>query len=222
MSSCPGAWYVRACGSFHRNEEGKSVSRLLEEDRRHITVMQNLAAKEPALDSPPKKVEKHRLQVESERRMHEKNRRRILQPGFTDAVEYLGVDIAPEQAMAFASTTAGISLLLMLMVYVILIRTQPGLSSILSRYVLPAVFAVPLLLFSFLASYPEMLAKRVRTASIGRTPEPINYITMSLRTSPSLERAVIFAGEHSGEPMASSLKRVVWDVMLRRHASIED
>ncbi|UCF07555.1 MAG: hypothetical protein JSW28_07875, partial [Thermoplasmata archaeon] len=80
----------------------------------------------------------------------------------------------------------------------------------------------PLLVYAMIASYPEILAKRVKTKSLGRSPEAVNYLVMSMRLSPSLSRAVAFAAESSDEPIASGLKKVLWNIYMRKYDGVED
>jgi Flp pilus assembly protein TadB len=70
-------------------------------------------------------------------------------------------------------------------------------------------------------SYPFMLARRQKVLSLGRAPEAVCYMAMSMQLAPSLDRAVAFGSEHSEEPLSSALRRVPWDVYTRRSSSVE-
>jgi len=87
--------------------------------------------------------------------------------------------------------------------------------------IMPAAI-VPLATLSFMANYPKMAAKRARNQSLGRLPEVVNYIAMSMRLTPALDKAIMFAAQNVEEPMASNLRRVLWNVQMRRHGSVED
>ena len=221
MDKRPGSRYAKACKALSGKEVDEGRMRLAEEEKRHLRAREKLKAMEAAAGGDEGRMARARRGLDHEQERHEKAKRKVLQPDFNDAVYYLGLDITPAQAVRFASLGAASSLLFMLFMYVALLRTVPSMGDMLRSYVLPVVFALPLILFAFLSSYPEMLAKRVQASLVGKTPEPINYMTMSLRTSPTLERAVLFASEHCDEPMASHLKRVIWEVSMRKHSSVE-
>ncbi|MCD6461991.1 MAG: type II secretion system F family protein, partial [Thermoplasmata archaeon] len=167
-------------------------------------------------------VKKARRFFEMEKKRRDKTYRRVLQPSFNDAVYFLGMDISPEDSLRLAGIFAAVSFFLSFVAFVVLYISFPPYGDILKTFLLPLVFVLPVVLFGFLASYPELLAKRVQALSIGRTPEPINYMAMSLRISPSLERAVAFAAENSDEPLASHLKRVLVEVSLRKYYTVEE
>ena len=86
----------------------------------------------------------------------------------------------------------------------------------------PACLALPLLGYLAVRTYPDALAKRARLAAIAETPEVLNYLAMSLRVRPSLDRAVAFAAESGEGPLAARMRRVLWDVHLRTRTRIED
>src|SRR3990170_7216811 len=79
----------------------------------------------------------------------------------------------------------------------------------------------PVAAYLAVASYPEMLAKRVRVESLAGAPEAVNYMAMSMRLVPALDRAVAFAAHHVQEPLATRLRRVLWSVYLRSPPGIE-
>jgi Flp pilus assembly protein TadB len=98
-----------------------------------------------------------------------------------------------------------------------------GISPIkLMLYIITPTVIVPIILMAFIASYPEKRAKRLRIQTLGRMPEAINYMSMAMHLTPSLDRAVDYAAENIDEPLATNLKRILWNVYVREHDSIED
>jgi Flp pilus assembly protein TadB len=89
-------------------------------------------------------------------------------------------------------------------------------------YILIPTACLPLAVLSLVASYPKMQARRLRNKALGRLPEAINYLVMSMKLSPSLDRAIDFAAENLDEPVASAMKRILWNVYMRKHHSIEE
>ena len=89
-------------------------------------------------------------------------------------------------------------------------------------FVLVGVLVAPVAALAYLGNYPKDLAARLRVRSLGRMPEAINYLVMAMRNSPTLDRAVGFAAENIDEPVASGLRRVLWQVHMRKYTSIEE
>ncbi|MDG6220657.1 MAG: hypothetical protein QCI38_04325, partial [Candidatus Thermoplasmatota archaeon] len=221
----PGQTYERFCMAMGEDKQGLDPSiRVGKAERKHMARIHHIQlgldeARRRNGSQSAKKME--RLMVQEKNR-YEKEKRKILQLDFHEATQYLGMKVSPEQALKAAFIVSASSFFSFLVAYVSLTIFHPLLMKSLQNFLLPMGLSLPILLFGFMASYPEILAKRIRTASLGKTPEPINYMTMSLRTSPSLERAVAFAAEHCEEPMSTNLRRVIWEVALRKHYSVED
>ncbi len=83
------------------------------------------------------------------------------------------------------------------------------------------VLVAPVAAYVLVLSYPEGLARRMRVASLGGAPEAVNYMAMSMRVVPSLDRAIEFAAQHTEEPLASRLRQVLWSVYLRSPPGLE-
>ncbi len=95
---------------------------------------------------------------------------------------------------------------------------------------LGALAIAPLLLFALLPlvagflykSYPAGQVKKLTMQSLAFIPEIVNYLTMSMRLTPNLEKAVSFAAAHGQGKIAEDLKKIVWDVQIGRYTSIEE
>lgn len=66
------------------------------------------------------------------------------------------------------------------------------------------------------------LEKKIRLDCLGRGPELIGYMAMSIRLSPSLTRAITFAAKNMEGPIGSGLKRIIWNVYTRKYHSVEE
>jgi hypothetical protein len=144
------------------------------------------------------------------------------QEEFYKAVDFLGMDLTLEEVMAFSGFLAVMSLVFaFVMVIPIFIFLNLDIIEA-GMFLVPGILLTPIIVFALSASYLEILANRVKTKSLGRTPESVNYIVMSMRLSPSLSKAVAFAGESSDEPIASGLKKVLWDIYMRKFDSVEE
>ncbi|UCE35945.1 MAG: hypothetical protein JSW00_10285 [Thermoplasmata archaeon] len=144
------------------------------------------------------------------------------QEKFAKAVGLLGMDITIHETMIFAGFCAIIFMVfgIVMIILTLLILNMSAIE--VGLYLVPGLLLTPFVVFAFVASYPEILANRVKTKSLGRSPEAVNYLVMSMRLSPSLTKAIAFASESSDEPIASGLKKVLWNIYLREYDSVEE
>ncbi len=61
-----------------------------------------------------------------------------------------------------------------------------------------------------------------RARMMGQMVDAVSYMAMSMRLTPSLHRALLFAARNVGEPLAGRLRQVVLDVELRRFETLEE
>lgn len=87
--------------------------------------------------------------------------------------------------------------------------------------VLPSII-IPFGVFIFISNYPEMNARRLKIHSLGSMPETVQYMSISMRLVPSLHKAIEFASDHISEPMASDLRKTLWNVYIKKFHSIEE
>lgn len=80
----------------------------------------------------------------------------------------------------------------------------------------------PIALFMAYQMWPSMQANKEKMLAIGYMPEIVNYLIMSMRLSPNLEKAVEFAANHGRGKIAEDLKKVVWDVQIGKYLSVEE
>ncbi len=137
---------------------------------------------------------------------------------------FAGLDVTPDEI----HTTALAVFLVSFLMLAALLGTEFGLSNpfgmvdpISTTITVIALAILPLLLFLYIYNYPQWTAGRLRVQTLGRAPEAVHYMVMSMRLNPSLDRAVRFAAENVEGPLSSSLRKVLWDVHTRNHPSIE-
>ncbi len=216
-----GRWYYIGCKAVGGGG-GVDRKKLYSAEKRLLAAKRNLLGVEMNFPPGSPEVRDARDLYEREKKKWDKTRRQVLQPSFTEATYFLGMDVYPQEAVRFSAVVSVCFFTALLMGFYALVSLFPAHYDFYRSYLLPVVLFGPAIVFLLLSSYPEILAKRVQALSIGRTPEPINYMTMSLRTSPSLERAVEFAAENSEEPLASHFRRVLREVALRRHQTVDE
>jgi len=151
------------------------------------------------------------------------NAERPSKPGYAVRIvkelRFAAIPLSPEEVLAgamFGAFLAGA----VLMIAALIAFEIGGLGA--AIYLLPLAVAGPPAVYSVLASYPELRAKKIRMKSLGSAPEAVTYMAMSLKLTPSLNRAVEFAAENTEEPLSSRLRGVLWDVYTRKRESVEE
>ncbi|MFH1750977.1 MAG: hypothetical protein ABH863_04830, partial [Candidatus Micrarchaeota archaeon] len=84
------------------------------------------------------------------------------------------------------------------------------------------VFFIPLGLAFYYQKYPQMAAEKEKLLALAYVPEIVNYIIMSMRLNPNLEKAVEFAASHGRGKIAEELKKIIWLVQLGKYSSVEE
>jgi len=86
------------------------------------------------------------------------------------------------------------------------------------------VLLAPAPLFAYAISgwYPKWRAEHERIRGLGEVPQFINYLTMSMKTASNLERATQFAAENIGGSLGQRLRKLLLEVGLRAHASVDE
>ena len=160
-----------------------------------------------------------RRRLERLRRDRDRSSRIVEQRSFYKALEYTQLDVTLDGVMALGRVVAGAvgAVVLIALLVGLGVRLPPIELAPLSLFVAVA----PIAAYVLVASYPEWCARRMRVASLGGAPEAVNYMAMSMRVVPALDRAVEFAAHHSEEPLASRLRQLLWNVYLRSPPGIE-
>lgn len=81
---------------------------------------------------------------------------------------------------------------------------------------------VPFMIYFMYSSMPASKAKTEKMLALGYMPEIVNYLIMSMRLTPNLEKAVEFAATHGRGKIAEDLKKIVWDVQIGKYLSVEE
>lgn len=72
-----------------------------------------------------------------------------------------------------------------------------------------------------LSNYPLHIAQRRRLQASNQMVLCILYVVVYMRHTSNLERAVKFAGEHVGNPLALDLRKIYWDVETSKFPTIQ-
>lgn len=131
------------------------------------------------------------------------------------------LDLEPYEVRSFSNIVFVVLLLVLLFTSIILaVLAEFNLAVIIGCLVLTIL--IPGLTSLYIDEYPFIRAKRTRALTVGRMPEAIHYLSLSMRLSPSLDRAVKYASSSLSEPLASDLRKVLWDVYMREYSSVEE
>jgi Flp pilus assembly protein TadB len=139
-----------------------------------------------------------------------------------NALTFTSATLEPYEVALTAYVLTFATFMAMILVDAILLVLVPMDFLSIIFYILIPTSCIPLGVLSLTAAYPKMQARRLRNKALGRLPEAINYLVMSMKLSPSLDRAIDFAAENLDEPIASAMKKILWNVYMRKHHSIEE
>ncbi|MEM3341642.1 MAG: hypothetical protein QW728_03015, partial [Thermoplasmata archaeon] len=166
--------------------------------------------------------------------VHHPERQRVndnASPEMKKAILFANLEVEPYEVQLFAYFITSLVFVIELIAAIIFLIYNHSIGENHKNYIdLPGVFIGvvmplvlgPLIMFYFAANYPMTAAKRIKVQSLGKMPEVINYLVMSMRLSPALNKAIAFAADNASMPMAGALKKVLWDVYMRRYDSIEE
>jgi Flp pilus assembly protein TadB len=85
---------------------------------------------------------------------------------------------------------------------------------------LVGVFGI--LLGYYLYRYPFNLMKEMRIKASSQVILAVLYMVVSMRLSPNLERALRFAASNITGPLAWDMRKLIWDIEMRKYASAWD
>ncbi len=138
---------------------------------------------------------------------------KTLRVKYKECIEFANLEITPEQAF---STSIFVPLLLSTILLLTFYVTNT-----LSFSTIFFAISISLLTFYYLLQYPIHYSKIFRVKASSEMMLAIIYMTVSMKISPNLERAVKFAAENLRGPLALDLKKMLWKVYADRSHSFE-
>ena len=202
------SWFV-TLGMF----TSRHFPKLVEQSTRRLAKLEK-AAKDRRQRSSAFPARLVKLKRKSEKEETEREATRI-----DKSLKFAGFPLGVEEVLASAWLAAA-TIAAAIFAVVAVAATVGGVSA--AVYLLPLAAIAPLAAYSFIMNYPELHSKRLRVRSLGSAPEAITYMAMSLKLSPSLNKAVEFAAENTEGPLSERLRGVLWDVYTRKKESIEE
>ncbi|HHF55786.1 MAG TPA: hypothetical protein ENL42_02585 [Thermoplasmatales archaeon] len=145
---------------------------------------------------------------------------------FMDSLIFTGMDAEPHEIILFSYAGAIIAFIVALVLDILLLAFS-GFSLRSIGYLTILLMAIvtiilPILALQIISEYPKTKAKYMKIHSLGDIPEVLSYIVMYLKLIPNLENALRFAARESKTSLAKDLRKLMWDLEVRIHKSIDD
>lgn len=130
------------------------------------------------------------------------------------AINFTGLKITPTGVYSAAFLT----IILFLVI---------GISSMLATAFDSFTFSIVLILAGFalgyyMLKYPANQVKVMRVHASSQVVLAILYMVVSMRMSPNLERALKFAASNISGELSWDMRRLVWDILMRKYNSAEE
>lgn len=140
-----------------------------------------------------------------------------------EVFEFMGFGVSSDE---YKSTYAGLmvyGLLLGAIIAAALVFILRGSVNMNILFVFAGIIALlPIILSYIYLKLPFTLAENEKKLALAYTPEIVNYLVMSMRLTPNLEKAVEFAASHGRGKIAEDLKTVLWRTQLGTYYSVEE
>jgi len=144
---------------------------------------------------------------------------------FLDSLIFTGMNLEPYEVILFSYIGAIFAFIAALALDIlILFFYHFSISSSYFAIILMLLITLlfPLLMLQFISEYPKSKAKQMKIHSLGDIPEVLSYIVMYLKLIPNLENAFRFAAIESETSLGKDLRKLLWDLEIRIHKSIDD
>ncbi|MCX6767542.1 MAG: hypothetical protein NTY90_02310 [Candidatus Micrarchaeota archaeon] len=141
-------------------------------------------------------------------------------PAQADAIGFMGYPITPEEFYATYKAIFMLGIVFGAVVGGLVILSFSG--NIFGLLAGVLIVLAPIGASFLYLQYPSMQVQNERVLAIAYIPEIINYLVMSMRLTPNLEKSVEFAANHGRGKIAEDLKKLVWDVQIGKFRSIEE
>ncbi len=144
---------------------------------------------------------------------------------YKNAVDFLGWDLTPNE-IAAATKKATIMALIPTIIgilglyYLVFIRDALGLTAMM--YITMPLILLPIIVMYYFNKYPISAAEQQRVEALTYIPEITNYLVMSMKLTPNLEKAVEFAAEHGRGKISDDLEDIVWGLEVGEYRTIEE
>ncbi len=192
--------------------EKKEVKKL-EEKMREIAV---IYGKDSA------KFKRERKKYEKKKKKLKRLKKRYKHEDFNSTMSFLDLDLEYEHVLTFSIFFGLLSFILSLVFFVIMLYFMNWSMYEIIIFGTPILTVIPCVSIILASIYPDMAEKRLKSDCLGKLPEAINYMTMSLRVNPSLSRAIKFSANNTEGPISKGLKQITWQVYMKEKIHLEE
>ncbi len=126
------------------------------------------------------------------------------------AIQFTGLKVTPGDT--FSLTLLSFIIILLFALASAIIGLMPYLGALL-------LASFGLLVAYYFYRYPSNLMKEQRIQASSQVILAILYMVVSMRMSPNLEQAIRFAAANVSGPLAWDMRKLVWDIEMRRYYS---
>ncbi len=131
---------------------------------------------------------------------------------YQEAIDFCHLKITPNGAFSFTILTGLITFFAPLILSILTGAFSIGTALF--------FFVIAILIFYYLYDYPLHLSTTYRINASAEMVLAILYMTIAMRISPNIERAVKFASINLTGPLAFDLRKLLWDVYTRKYDSM--
>ncbi len=197
------------------DEEKKELDEELEEKKENF---EQIRKKYP---SEHPKYQRSKQRYELALRDHDREMESLEEDEFKSSIKFAQIDAEPVEVRYFAYLIGLVVMFASLggSLITIFFTNIPFIFKLITLF---PIFILPLIAIAVVMNFPYYLAERRRAKTIGRMPEAINYMVMAMSITPNLGRAVKYAAESVEEPLSSEMRKIIWDVEMRRYSKIEE
>ncbi|MBI1973627.1 hypothetical protein HYS54_02335 [Candidatus Micrarchaeota archaeon] len=140
------------------------------------------------------------------------------------ALDFLGWDLTPSQVNAAPLLAFTLAMLACypLLGFLVFMITQGQVAITVAFYTAPVLFLIPMFALNYVQSYILKAAQAEKVKAAASIPEIINYMVMSMKLSPNIERSLAFASEHGKGKIARDLQELVYNLRVGVYRTAEE
>ncbi|MFC2143699.1 hypothetical protein ACFLQN_04850 [Candidatus Aenigmatarchaeota archaeon] len=135
-----------------------------------------------------------------------------------EAIDFSHLNVTPNGVASLTLFTAFVMSVPLLILIMLGIVGLPGLAF--GDGIMGMILIIPFIYYIYV--YPMRLKKKYEISIGSEIVTMILYMAMFMRNTPSLEGAVRFASENITGPVAYELRKLMWDLEIRKYITIED
>ena len=134
-----------------------------------------------------------------------------MQKKLADSLLVTDMDIVPKEVFSFA-VVVFLAILGLILI--------PFLFVDLSMKVM--LLSLPALISLYIITYPNFIAEITKIRAADESIKVVLYMVIYLRLNPNMIGAVEFAANHCSGPLGKDLKKMLWDIQMRKYTNLNE